>query len=301
MSKNDVTFTSEHFTKNVLSYLLVNSYFEKANKSQETSQPLIKHDRSEKLESHIRDTLLRYVGVLLAKNECSYNSTVIGLIKNVQEFIEPKNSKSNLKLSANLMEKVSEYKNVCISTIKILNKLNSHLEVRYKKCLKEMRSLRGFNWSVTFKASLKKVAKEEKGPNQIATHCDIIQTFFMVTTFEFFKMFDTFKTSKRVISDLEICTEDFLAESSTSPKDQKLKKAPNEDDESKPDWIDMLVEMLLNLLTINKAWLRTSVKIQFKKMIPNLTYNSVKMIVDVICFFFYLEQLILKGLLLSKR
>ena len=101
----------------------------------------------------------------------------------------------------------------------------------------------------------------------------------MVTTFEFFKMFDTFKTSQRVICDLEICIEDFLAESSS---DNKLKKASKEDDESKPHWIDMLVEMLLNLLTINKAWLRTSVKTQFKKMIPKLTYNSVKLIVDVI-------------------
>lgn len=129
MSKNDVTFTSEHLTKNVLSYLLVNSYFVQANEKQNASQSLIKHDRSEKLESHIRDTLLRYVGVLLAKNECGYNASVIGLIKNVQEFIEPKNNKSNLKLSENLMEKVSEYKTVCVNTIKILNKLNTQLEV----------------------------------------------------------------------------------------------------------------------------------------------------------------------------
>ena len=116
-----------------------------------------------------------------------------------------------------------------------------------------------------------------------STHSHRNLIFFLVKTATYF--------SKLINSDLEICTEDFVAESSTSPKDQKLKKAPNEDDESKPDWIDMLVEMLLNLLTINKAWLRTSVKIQFKKMIPNLTYNSVKMIVDVICFFFIWNNL----------
>lgn len=129
MSKNDVIFTSEHLIKNVLSYLLVNSYFVQANQSQSTSHPLIKHDRSEKLENHIRDTLLRYVGVLLAKNECSFNASVIGLIRNVQEFIEPKNNKSNLMLSGNLMEKASEYKTVCVNTINILTKLNTELEV----------------------------------------------------------------------------------------------------------------------------------------------------------------------------
>lgn len=159
-------------------------------------------------------------------------------------------------LSGNLMEKASEYKTVCVNTINILTKLNTELE-----------------------ASLKKVSKDSKSTNEATTHCDIIQTFFMVTTFEFFKMFDSFKTSKRVICDLKICIEDFLAESSS---DKKLKKASKEDDESKPHWIDMLVEMLLNLLTINKAWLRSSVKTQFKKMIPKLTYNSVKLIVDLL-------------------
>jgi len=97
----------------------------------------------------------------------------------------------------------------------------------------------------------------------------------MVTTFEFFKMFDTFKTSRRVIRDLEVCIGDYLAELSGAA-------GGVEKDENRPEWIEMLVEMLLNLLTINKAWLRACVKSQFKKLIPKLTYSSVKLVVDLL-------------------
>ena len=210
----------------------------------------MRHERTEKLESHVRDTLLRYVGVLLGKNEVASNKEVIDLIKRVKEFfLEIKNNKSNLKLNSNLIEKMSEYKSLSETTIKILNDLNKKLEV-----------------------NLKSKANSEKSQQANVT-VDVIQTFFMVTTFEFFKMFDSFKTSKRVICDIQICIEDYAA----TLKGDVVRK-----DESKPDWIDMLVEMLLNLLTINKAWIRASVKTQFKKLIPKLTYNSVKLIVDLL-------------------
>ena len=48
------------------------------------------------------------------------------------------------------------------------------------------------------------------------------------------------------------------------------------------NWIDVLVEMLLNLLTINKNFIRAIVKNEFKKLFPILTFDSVKLIVDVI-------------------
>ena len=47
------------------------------------------------------------------------------------------------------------------------------------------------------------------------------------------------------------------------------------------EWIEVLVEMLLNLFTINKNWIRNIVKNQFRKLFPKLTFNSVKLIVDV--------------------
>lgn len=126
------------------------------------------------------------------------------------------------------------------------------------------------------KTSTKTDKSQQQQPANVT--CDVIQTFFMVTTFEFFKMFDSFKTSKRVICDIQICIDDYVA---------TLSGAVVKKDESKPDWIDMLVEMLLNLLTINKAWIRATVKTQFKKLIPKLTYESVKLIVDVSFTFFY--------------
>lgn len=51
------------------------------------------------------------------------------------------------------------------------------------------------------------------------------------------------------------------------------------------EWIEVLVEMLLNLFTINKNWIRNIVKNQFRKLFPKLTFNSVKLIVDVSIYF----------------
>lgn len=262
MSKNDAIFKSETLIKDVLGYLLVNAYFETADKAKEHNKYLIKVERSEKLETHIRDTLLRYVGVLLAKNSPEFNDRIIDLIQHVQDFLESK-SKQNLKISADLVEKVSEYKSLSCTTIKILSDLNS----KYKVCLKKKN---------------KQEKTQANGFSDENTNCDVVQTFFMVTTFEFFKMFDSFKSSKRVIFDLEICIRDY-SENAKGIEPNKTQDVNDENGEAqKPDWIDMLVETLLNLLTINKAWIRACVKSQFKKLIPKLTYNSVKLIVDLL-------------------
>ena len=61
------------------------------------------------------------------------------------------------------------------------------------------------------------------------------------------------------------------------------------------EWIDVLVEMLLNLFTINKNWIRNIVKNQFRKLFPKLTFNSVKLIIDVnlaIHFLLFLNKVI---------
>jgi hypothetical protein len=52
-------------------------------------------------------------------------------------------------------------------------------------------------------------------------------------------------------------------------------------------WLDVLLEMLLNLITINTTWIRNSVKALFKKLIPKLRVSSVKLIVDVSVLFGY--------------
>jgi len=242
MSKNENTFLpNSDLLQQLLTYLLVNSYFQTANDSQPMHASLIAHEQNDKLEGHIRDTLLKYVGVLLAKKEPASNKAVIDLVKSVQDLIDSKTS-NNLKLLSSLAEKKSDYKALSATTYKILTGLNTQLTTGLKTT-----------------------------PNDV--HCDVVQTFFMVTTFEFFKMFDTFRTSKQVIHDLEVCIEDYSAEWSG---------AAVEKDVNKPEWIEMLVEMLLNLLTINKAWLRASVKTQFKKLIPKLTYSSVKLVVDLL-------------------
>lgn len=129
MSKNSTTYTNESLLEQILSYLLVNSYFETDNDKSDLHKSLIRHEKNEKLENHIRDTLLRYVAVLVGKKDCTNNQAIITLIENVQEFIESK-SKSNLKLNAALSEKKSEYKALCGNTVKILGQLNQQLKVR---------------------------------------------------------------------------------------------------------------------------------------------------------------------------
>ena len=57
-----------------------------------------------------------------------------------------------------------------------------------------------------------------------------------------------------------------------------------DEEEEEFEWIDVLVEMLLNLFTINTSSIRNTVKNQFKKLLPKLTVNSIKLIVDVIFF-----------------
>lgn len=53
------------------------------------------------------------------------------------------------------------------------------------------------------------------------------------------------------------------------------------EDEAEIYWLDVLLELLLNLITINTTWIRNSVKALFKKLIPRLRVSSVKLIVDV--------------------
>lgn len=63
-----------------------------------------------------------------------------------------------------------------------------------------------------------------------------------------------------------------------------------EETEQEAEWIDVLVEMLLNLFTINKNWIRNAIKTQFKKLMPRLTVNSVKLIIDVGLDSFKIDQ-----------
>ena len=55
----------------------------------------------------------------------------------------------------------------------------------------------------------------------------------------------------------------------------------HDEETTEHEWIDVLVELLLNLFSINKTWIRSLAKVQFRKIFPLLSVNSVKIIVDV--------------------
>ncbi len=64
----------------------------------------------------------------------------------------------------------------------------------------------------------------------------------------------------------------------------KSKKLSNHtiNSEDEIEWIDVLVELLLNLFSINKHWIRNIAKLQFRKIFPKLTTKSVKLIIDIL-------------------
>ena len=49
-----------------------------------------------------------------------------------------------------------------------------------------------------------------------------------------------------------------------------------------PEWIEIVIEMLLSLYAINNRWIRNAVTVLFKKLIPILTPSSVKLIIDLL-------------------
>jgi hypothetical protein len=49
-----------------------------------------------------------------------------------------------------------------------------------------------------------------------------------------------------------------------------------------PEWIGIIIEMLLSLYALNNRWIRNAVTVLFKKLMPILTPNSVKLIIDLL-------------------
>lgn len=49
-----------------------------------------------------------------------------------------------------------------------------------------------------------------------------------------------------------------------------------------PEWIEIVIEMLLSLYALNNRWIRNAVTVLFKKLIPILTPNSVELIIELL-------------------
>lgn len=113
------------------------------------------------------------------------NRELYSLIIESIEYIHTTVGDSSAKLNEKLAKKETELKELCVKIVQLLKSL------------------------------LKKV---EAGGE--AT--DVFNTFFMIVTIEFFRMFDSIKNSKQVVDDIEICVQKF--EESLTDKTAKSKK-----------------------------------------------------------------------------
>ncbi|CAF0972902.1 unnamed protein product [Brachionus calyciflorus] len=238
----------------ILYYLSINSYFENNGKKLDKFETGISLVKSEKLINNLRERLVEFIGVILYKqnnNQLDSTQLLIGLCESIRDLM---NGKKGVKLNEKL---VSKEKDLSASTTRILDLLKN----------------------------LNKKSLDHQEPEQQINKI-VYQSFFMCVIIEFFRMFDSIKTTKQTLDDIEICVQKFDDELNSKnekkSKNKKSKKKSSDDEDEDFEWIDVLVEMLLNLFTINTSTIRKTVKNQFRKLIPKLSVNSVKLIVELL-------------------
>lgn len=262
LAKNTSTFGDENLIKKVLSYVSIHSYFDvtgaQKNKKIENFQIGSGLVKNEKMITNFRERLIEYIGVILYKNNqsadskvCSY-TVIAELVASVKGLID---TQTSVRLTEKLLKKEKDIKELSARVSKMLNDLVGNT-TKSNKTLDE-------------------------------ANLNVFQTFFMCISIEFFRMFDSIKNTKQTLDDIEICMQKFndeVVNINTKPKTNKKKnkQKKSEDEDEEFEWIDVLVEMLLNLFTINTSWIRNAVKNQFRKLLPKLTVKSVKLIVDLL-------------------
>jgi hypothetical protein len=227
-SRNKLTFEDTGLLKQVLQYLSINAYFETAagsgSKASAKYDIGLKLEKNEKLVALIRECLIEYIGILLTKhtfavgaaaNNDLTKSLYLILIESIEAIKSLIESKSSIKLNEKLIKKEQELKEMCVKIVKLLKNL-----------------LVSINNAATGKkaAALAETNGKEKsqGGSEVETTVDVYQTFFMVISIEFFRMFDSVKNSKQIVDDIEICMQKFEQELSpvkgSTPNKKKKSK-----------------------------------------------------------------------------
>ncbi|RNA12145.1 myb-binding 1A [Brachionus plicatilis] len=229
---------NDQLIANMLYYLSLNSYFDVDGKQFDQFELGTRLVKSEKLANNLRERLMDFVGAILNKQN-NNQVDLNGLLINACESIRQLIMAKKSPLADKFAGKEKELANLSEMSIKLLKALNSK--------------------------------DKSEADNKI-----VYQSFSMCVLVEFFRMFDSTKSTKQSLDDIEVCVQKF--EEEKGKKSKKKKKC--DDDEF--EWIDVLVEMLLNLFTLNTNSIRNLVKNQFKKLLPKLSVNSVKLIVDLL-------------------
>lgn len=228
---------NDQLISNILYYLSLNSYFDLDGKKNQKFKLGTRLIKSEKLVNNLRERLMDFIGAILYKQN-NNQINLNDLLIDLCESIRELILSKKSTLADKLATKEKELGNLAEFGIKLLKLLNS------------------------------------KQPNETDNRT-IYQSFFMCVLVEFFRMFDSTKSTKQSLDDIEVCVNKY--EEEIGKKSKKKKKSSEEF-----EWIDVLVEMLLNLFTLNSSTIRNTVKNQFKKLLPKLSVNSVKLIVDLL-------------------
>jgi hypothetical protein len=191
----------------ILFYLSVQTYFDvpsnqKTFKTYEIGICL--DNKKEKIKNSLVESLLEFTGTLISKSDAKQIEILINLIKSLNEL-----------LSEEVAEEVGKQPKKSIKLVESLAKKRIDLQALSSRILK----------------LLQQIHKAMTNVNESTTSQDghfvkdTLQTFFIIITVEFFRMFDSTKNSKQVIDDIEMCYKEFVDDILMCDKAKKGKKS----------------------------------------------------------------------------
>jgi hypothetical protein len=208
-SRNKFTFDSKNgdLLTSIFNYLIINSYFDVVNFKNYKLNIGLRLEKNEKLTGSLRECLLEYVGVLLTRHTFSQArnldqtkslySMFIETVESIKSFIE---NKTDVRLSEKLIKREQNLKDLSTKIIKLLKNILENIT--------------------------NNLANNNANNKEIENNIDVYQTFFIVTAIESIRMFDSVKSSKQIIDDIEVCINKFEEElkSTTETASNKYKK-----------------------------------------------------------------------------
>jgi hypothetical protein len=205
LHKNVHLFQSDKLVKRILTYLTVQAYFEVDSSTSEYGVRML---RNEKVELELSESILEYVGVLMSKHETKFHSVLIDIVKGMNVFLETekKNGKKKppieIKLSEKFQKRASDYKTLSERMAKLLGDIFASMQSIGEEKVK------GSNGHHVQNGNLNSGSHFDSD----TLNKDVLETFFIITSIECFRMFESFKNSQQAIEDVEICFEKFSNE-----------------------------------------------------------------------------------------
>jgi len=182
------------------------------------------------------------------------------------------------------MSRDTLFKIISLAIVKNSRKMNEALLSVFEKIAKanfafqiekKNKDLLKSSWTKIVHLMRNILAKDSNEDMEVVAH-----TFFSILAFEAVRLFDSFKESSEVVEDLTKAYEKAVDVAGGEKK--KGKKAKKVDSEDEPKWIDIVVEMLLSLYTLNSRWIRNAVGVVFKRLVPLMSEDSVQLLLELL-------------------